>query len=36
MTIKEFNKRGNDIDKMWKQLWYEIVIKPLKDSGDLR
>lgn len=30
MTLKEFNANGRKIDKMWKKLYYEIVVKTTK------
>jgi len=33
MTIRGFDKRSKDIKKLWKQMWFEIVIKPLKEGS---
>jgi hypothetical protein len=27
MTEKQFNANGRKIDKLWKKLWYECVIR---------
>ena len=27
MTLKQFNANGKKIDKLWKKLYYEFVIK---------
>ena len=35
MDVKQFDANGRKIDKLWKKLWYEVIIKPLKQEGKL-
>ncbi len=36
MNEKQFNANGRKIDKLWKKLWYEIVIKPTKEDKNVQ